>query len=151
MANKTEQQTFAIAEPIAKELGLLIYDVEFKKEGADYILRVFIDREDSGVSIEDCENVTRPLKEILDKENIDYDYLEVSSPGIERQLKRQRDFDRFKGHKVLVSLFKAVDGVKKAEGILVERNEKSTILSINEENKEFENESIASVRLVADF
>ena len=150
MASRIEMMVEELATPIAEQFGLFIYDVEFKKEGSDYMLRVFIDREDGGVNIEDCENVHRPLQDILDEKDVDYSYLEVSSPGIERQLKRQRDFDRFKGSKVLAGFYKAVNGSKKLEGILVERNDEFLVLDAGEEIK-IENENVATVRLVAEF
>ena len=149
MASRIEMMVEELATPIAEQFGLFIYDVEFKKEGSDYMLRVFIDKED-GVNIEDCEKVHRPLQDILDEKDVDYSYLEVSSPGIERQLKRQRDFDRFKGVKVLASFYKAVNGSKKLEGILVERTEEFLVLDAGEEIK-IENENVATVRLVAEF
>lgn len=150
MASRIEMMVEELATPIAEQFGLFIYDVEFKKEGSDYMLRVFIDREDGGVNIEDCENVHRPLQDILDEKDVDYSYLEVSSPGIERQLKRQRDFDRFKGAKVLASFYKAVNGSKKLEGVLVERTDEALVLDAGEEIK-IENENVATVRLVAEF
>lgn len=149
--NSTEIRTEKIAEPLAEKLGLLIYDVEFKKEGPDMVLRVFIDRENSNVSIDDCENMSRPLKELLDGEGIDYSYLEVSSPGIERLLKKQRDFDRFKGEKITVSLFEPVAGSKKAEGILKDRDENFLTVICGGEDVKIDNKKIAWVRLCVDF
>ena len=150
MASRIEMLVEELATPVAEQFGLFIYDVEFKKEGSDYMLRVFIDRDEGGVNIEDCENVHRPLQDILEEKDVDYSYLEVSSPGIERQLKRQRDFDRYRGQKVLASFYKAVEGSKKLEGILVERNEEFLVIDAGEEIK-IENENVASVRLVAEF
>ena len=150
MASRIEMMVEELATPVAEQFGLFIYDVEFKKEGSDYMLRVFIDRDEGGVNIEDCENVHRPLQDVLDEKDVDYSYLEVSSPGIERQLKRQRDFDRFKGVKVLASFYKAVNGSKKLEGILIDRTDEALVLDAGEEIK-IENENVATVRLVAEF
>ena len=129
-----EQKVTLLAEPIAEELGLMIYDVEFKKEGPDYYLRVFIDKEDGYITIDDCEAVSRPLSDKLDEEDpIDKAYyLEVSSPGLERVLKKQRDFDRFLESKVLVKLYQAIDGAKKFEGILKQRTETTTVIQLEE-------------------
>ncbi|MBR4030689.1 MAG: ribosome maturation factor RimP [Clostridia bacterium] len=154
MASKVEDAVWKIAEPIAKEIGLEIYDVEFKKEGPDYYLRVYIDHYERGISIDDCEAVSRPLSDALDEEDPISEgyYLEVSSPGLERQLKRQVDFDRFKGSKVNVKLFKAVDGSKQITGTLVSRNEEC--LELQTENNEIltiNNKDIAVVRLAIDF
>lgn len=153
MASKIEETVWQIAEPIANENGLEIYDVEFKKEGADYFLRVFIDREE-GVSIDDCEAVSRPLSDALDEADPISEgyYLEVSSPGIERQLKRQKDFDRFCGENISVKLFRAVNGTKQLTAKLVSRNdEKLTVEIETGETVEIDNKDVAVVRLAVDF
>ena len=153
MASKIEETVWQNAEPIANENGLEIYDVEFKKEGADYFLRVFIDREE-GVSIDDCEAVSRPLSDALDEADPISEgyYLEVSSPGIERQLKRQKDFDRFCGENISVKLFRAVNGTKQLTAKLVSRNdEKLTVEIETGETVEIDNKDVAVVRLAVDF
>ena len=154
MASKVEETVWAIAEPIANENGVEIYDVEFKKEGPDYFLRVFIDKSDGGISLDDCEAVSRPLSDALDEADPISEgyYLEVSSPGLERQLKRQKDFDRFKGEAVSVKLFAAVNGTKQLTGILKDRNENTLTLEIeNGEILELDNKHIAMVRLSVAF
>lgn len=154
MASKVEETVWAIAEPIANENGVEIYDVEFKKEGPDYFLRVFIDKSDGGISLDDCEAVSRPLSDALDEADPISEgyYLEVSSPGLERQLKRQKDFDRFKGEAVSVKLFAAVNGTKQLTGILKDRNENtSTLETENGEILELDNKNIAMVRLSVAF
>ncbi len=151
---KTEETVMKIAEPIAENLGLEIYDVEFKKEGPDYYLRVFIDRVDGYISIDDCENVSRPLSDALDVEDpIDKAYyLEVSSPGLERQLKRQKDFERFYKNKVTMKLFAAVNGSKNYEGILLERTKENTTIELeNGEKITISNDKISRVNLKAEF
>ncbi len=151
---KTEEAVKNLAQPIAENLGLEIYDVEFKKEGPDYFLRVFIDRRDGYISIEDCEAVTRPLSDALDEADpIEQGYyLEVSSPGLERQLKRQEDFERFYGSKVTIKLYSAVNGSKTLEGVLEERNgENTVILTEGGEKLEVENGKISKVNLKAEF
>lgn len=153
MASKIEETVWQIAEPIANENGLEIYDVEFKKEGSDYFLRVFIDKEE-GVSIDDCEAVSRPLSDALDEADPISEgyYLEVSSPGIERQLKRQKDFDRFCGENISVKLFRAVNGTKQFTAKLVSRNEeKLTVETEAGETIEIDNKDVAVVRLAVDF
>ncbi|MBQ7039374.1 MAG: ribosome maturation factor RimP [Clostridia bacterium] len=142
-----------MAEPIANENGLEIYDVEFKKEGSDYFLRVFIDKEE-GVSIDDCEAVSRPLSDALDEADPISEgyYLEVSSPGIERQLKRQKDFDRFCGENISVKLFRAVNGTKQLTAKLVSRTEDVlTVETEAGEKIEIDNKDVAVVRLAVDF
>lgn len=154
MASKVEETVWAIAEPIANENGVEIYDVEFKKEGPDYFLRVFIDKLDGGISLDDCEAVSRPLSDALDEADPISEgyYLEVSSPGLERQLKRQKDFDRFKGETISAKLFAPVNGTKQLTGILKDRNE--NILTLETENGEIlelDNKNIAMVRLSVAF
>lgn len=114
---------FELAEPIAKENGCEIYDLEFKKEGSDYYLRVFLDMADreKSVSLDECEAVSRALSETLDKADpIEQAYmLEVSSPGIDRQLKTKEHFERFLESDIDIGLYKAVDGAKCITGKLL--------------------------------
>ena len=154
MASKIEDAVWKIAEPIANEIGLEIYDVEFKKEGPDYYLRVYIDHKERGISIDDCEAVSRPLSDALDEADPISEgyYLEVSSPGVERQLKRQVDFDRYIGETINVKLFKAVNGAKQITAKLISRDEE--ILTIETENNEtliINNKDVAVVRLAMEF
>ena len=154
MANKIEEIVEKLAAEIAEPMGILIYDVEFKKEGSDYYLRVYIDREDQPVSIDDCEAVSRPLSDVLDdKDPIDQGYyLEVSSPGLERKLKKQRDFDRFTGEKVNVSFYGSYEGHKNITGILKSRNDVSTEVELeNNELFVIPNDKISSVKLTIEF
>ncbi|MFO7160300.1 MAG: ribosome maturation factor RimP [[Clostridium] cellulosi] len=109
-----------LANPIAERLGLTIWDVEFVKEGASYYLRVFIDK-DEGVTIDDCENMSRALDKELDRvDPIDQSYcLEVSSPGIERELKRDWHFEKYIGNRVKVRLIRPnSSGLRDIDGIL---------------------------------
>lgn len=154
MANKVEEIVEKFAEKIAEPLGIMIYDVEFKKEGSEYYLRVYIDREDEPVSIDDCEAVSRPLSDVLDEEDpIEQGYyLEVSSPGLERKLKKQRDFDRFAGENVCVSFYGSYEGNKSLEGKLISRNNEITEIEVEGECLyKIPNEKISSVRLTIDF
>lgn len=105
--NKTADIVSKLARPVAEKNGCSLWDVEYVKEGGQWFLRVFIDN-DEGVSIGQCEKVSRELEPILDREDpIPQSYiLEVSSAGLERVLKRPEDFEKFMGHLVEVSLFK---------------------------------------------
>ena len=109
-----------LAEPLAESLGLLIWDVRFVKEGADWILRVVIDREEAAVSIDDCVDMTHLLSPALDEADpIEQSYcLEVTSPGIERELTRPEHFAYFLGCPVAVKLFAPRDGRREIAGIL---------------------------------
>ncbi len=108
-----------IAKPIADELGLEIWDIRFVKEGSDWFLRIFIDK-DGGVSIEDCENMSRAIDEPLDEADpIEQSYcLEVSSPGVERELTRDTHFEACTGEKIKVKFIRAVDGKREYSGVL---------------------------------
>lgn len=112
-----------IAEDIAKDitgpLGIDIYDVEYVKEAGEFYLRIYIDKP-GGVTIDDCETVSRALSDELDKSDPIQDayILEVSSPGLGRKLKKDRHFEKSLGEKVEVKLFEAVDGSKEYIGIL---------------------------------
>ena len=154
MANKVEEIVEQLASRIAQPLGIMIYDVEFKKEGSDYYLRVFIDREDTPVSIDDCEAVSRPLSDLLDEEDpIEQGYyLEVSSPGLERKLKKQRDFDRFCGSNVSVSFYGSYEGKKSVVGKLNGRNSECTDIELEDGSLlKIPNEKISSVKLTIEF
>ncbi len=154
MANKTEQIVEQLASPIAENLGLFIYDVEFKKEGPDYFLRVFIDKEDGTISIDECEAVSRPLSDVLDEADpiSESYYLEVSSPGIERKLKKQRDFDRFKDSCVNIKFFAPFNGEKNLVCVLKDRDENLTTVETEKgETVEIENKLIAEVKLYVEF
>ncbi len=108
-----------IAKPIADELGLEIWDIRFVKEGSDWFLRIFIDK-DGGVSIDDCENMSRAIDEPLDEADpIEQSYcLEVSSPGVERELTRDTHFEACTGEKIKVKFIRAVDGKREYSGVL---------------------------------
>ncbi|MBS3897812.1 MAG: ribosome maturation factor RimP [Dethiobacter sp.] len=114
--NKIVMET---AAPLADALGLELVDVEFVKEGGQWILRVCIDRE-GGVMMEHCEAMSCALDEALDSiDPIEEHYLlEVSSPGVERALKKAADYERFTGREVKVRLFSSLNGQKNFTGIL---------------------------------
>ena len=114
-----EAKTEEILLPIAEENGVEIYDVEYVKEGSDWYLRVYIDKE-GGIAVDDCEVVSREADPILDTDDcIEESYiLEVSSPGLGRPLKKDKDFARSIGEEVEVRLFRAVEGCKEYTGLL---------------------------------
>ncbi len=108
-----------IAKPIADDLGLTLWDVRFQKEGTNWYLRIFIDKE-GGIDIEDCVNMSHAIEEPLDRlDPIEQSYnLQVSSPGIERDLVRDEHFTKYIGEKIMLKLPRAVDGQKEFHGIL---------------------------------
>ncbi len=115
----TVATVWSIAEPIAENLGLRLWDVRFEKEGANWYLRVFIDK-DGGISIDDCVDMSHALdKPLDDADPIDQSYcLEVSSPGIERDLKRDSHFEQCIGMKIKVKLIRPLEGKREFSGIL---------------------------------
>jgi len=138
MANKRVVETVrSIAEPIVEELGLELVDVEFVREGKNWYLRVYIDK-DGGVTLDDCEAVSMPLSDKLDElDPIEQSYLlEVSSPGAERPFKSPRDFQKALGEYVRVKLYKAVNGRKTVEGILEKYHGDSVTILTDEDSRE---------------
>lgn len=117
--SNTVNVVWKIAEPIANELGYELWDVRFEKEGADWFLRVFIDKED-GISINDCVDMTHALDEPLDEADpIDQSYcLEVCSPGLERSLKRDSHFEKSIGKAVQLKTIRPIDGIREFKGVL---------------------------------
>lgn len=115
----TEKIVYDMVLPIAEELGFEIWDVSFEKEGAYWYLRVFIDHED-GITIDDCEKMTRPVNQVLDeKDPIPQNYiLEVGSAGLERALCQRWHFERCVGETVKAHAIRPVDGEKEWIGIL---------------------------------
>ena len=150
--SKITDQVWKLAEPVAQQFGLRIWDVEYVREGADWFLRVYIDK-DGPVDISDCENVSRALDPILDEEDpIPDSYtFEVCSAGLERTLKRPQDFVQFLHSPVLVKLYRPRDGAKEFPGILeVYENGRITI-SMGQTTYKFEQAEVALVRLRVTF
>ena len=115
----TVNAVWEIAEPIAKSLGYELWDVRFEKEGANWYLRIFIDKED-GISINDCVDMSHAIDKPLDEADpIEQSYcLEVCSPGLERDLKRDDHFVKSLGKKIMVKLIRPVDGQREFKGTL---------------------------------
>ncbi len=124
-----------LAEPYAKELGLRIWDVRFLKEGADWYLRIFIDK-DGGVSIDDCVDMTHAINKPLDESDpIEQAYfLEVSSPGVERDLVRDEHFTAYLGEKIKVKMIRPVDGKREFSGILEDYNDGNITIRMSDES-----------------
>ena len=151
-ASDYESKTEELLKPIAEQFGVKIYDVEYVKEGSDFYLRSYIDKE-GGVNIEDCENVSRALSDVLDKEDfIDEAYvMEVSSPGLGRTLKQDRHLEYSLGEEVEIKLYKPQDGTKDFEGILKSFDKDEIVVTIGETDKSFIRKDIAIIRLKLDF
>jgi ribosome maturation factor RimP len=139
--------------PTADALGYTLWDVEFLKEGSRRILRVTIDNEE-GITIEDCEKMHRAIDPILDEiDPIEDAYdLEVSSPGIERDLRTTAHIDACIGERVEARFFAPFEGIKQLEGILVGREgEEIVCIEVNGEEKKFPRSAISKLQTLFDF
>lgn len=148
-----EERTAELLEPMMAEHGFELVDVEYVKEGGNWYLRAYIDKPD-GITIDDCELISKALEAKLDAEDlIEGAYvLEISSPGLTRPLKKDKDFARSLGKAVEVKLFKAVDGEKEFYGALSGYSEETVELTVGE-NKTvtLERKNIALIRLAIEF
>ena len=150
---RIEDITAELVLPIVEKLSFEFADVEFLKEGAYWYLRVYIDKQ-GGIAIEDCQIVSEQLSDKLDEvDPIKQSYiLEVSSPGLERPLKRDIDFVRFKGEQVEIKLFQPMNGKRVFEGELIGLNENIvSIKSSSNEILQFDRNDTAMVRRIIKF
>lgn len=139
--------------PITEEYDLEIYDVEYVKEGSDWYLRAYIDKE-GGVTIEDCEKVSRAVSEVMDKEDFipDAYILEVSSPGLGRALKKDKHLARSMGEEVEIRTYKPIEKQKEFSGILRDFDAESITIEPEEgTNIKFARSDVALIRLALDF
>ena len=150
----TEKRIEELIQPTVTEMGYELVDVEFVKEGPNWYLRIFIDKE-GGVTIDDCEAVSKTLEKIFDeKDPIEQAYfLEISSPGIDRPLKKKEDFIKYNGEMVDVKLYKPYEGSKEYTGKLVgyDENDGTVTIEIDDKNIAFTKKEIAGIRLAVIF
>lgn len=147
-----ESKTEELVMPLIKQNNFELVDVEYVKEGSNWYLRVYIDKE-NGINVDDCELISRALSDLLDeKDFIEEAYiLEVSSPGLGRPLKKDKDFERSLTEEVEVKLYKAKDGTKDYKGILKAYDKDSITIEENGTDIVFLRKEIALVRLAFDF
>ncbi len=148
-----EQKTEELLIPIVGENGFELVDVEYVKEGGTWYLRAYIDKP-GGITVDDCEKVSRRLSDLLDeKDYIDEAYiLEVSSPGLGRPLKKDKDLERSIGEEVEIRTFRPIRHQKEFTGILKAYDKEKIIIEMEEqEQMEFERSQIALIRLAFDF
>ncbi len=148
-----EYKTEKLIAPILEQNHFELYDVEYVKEGGNWFLRAYIDKE-NGITVDDCELVSRALSDLLDKNDFipDAYILEVSSPGLGRQLKRDKHFEKSIGEEVEVKLYKPVDKKKEFVGILTAFSQESLTLELeNNKTMVILRSDIAMVRLTFDF
>ena len=148
MANRIEQIALELAEATATELGLYIVDVSYEKG----ILCYYIDR-DGGVGIDECETFSRQVEVVLDNADIiDKEYsLEVSSPGVDRKLKTEREFMYYIGREVEVKLYAQKDGMKELSGILKAYSDKTATIDYNGSDMEIPLKEAVYIRLAFKF
>ncbi len=149
---KITDQVRAFSEPVVESLGCTLWDVEFVREGGEWFLRLYLDKE-GGVSINDCEAVSRAIDPILDeKDPIEQSYrFEVCSAGLERVLKRPSDFEKFLGADVLVKLYRPKNGVKEFPSVLKGYEDGNVTVEYGRQTLTFEKNEVALVRLRATF
>ena len=148
-----EQQTEELLEPIVTGHGFELVDVEYVKEAGTWYLRAYIDKP-GGITVDDCEVVSRQFSDILDeKDYIEDAYIfEVSSPGLGRPLKKEKDFKRSMGEEVEIRTYRAIDRQKEFTGILkAYDNDTVTIAYEDDMEQVFNKSDIALIRLALDF
>ena len=143
----------ALAEPVAEEIGCWVWDVEFVKEGARRILRITIDSEE-GITIDDCEKMHRAIDPILDEADPieEQYYLEVSSPGVERELRTEEHVIACEGWDVEVRLYAPIDGAKNFRGVLLPLGDEGEIrIDANGKEMTFPRASVAKIQTYFEF
>lgn len=142
-----------MALPLCQEVGVVLWDVSFEKEGGQYMLTVTIDRE-GGVDIDHCEKLSRALDPMLDAKEFDslppYT-LCVSSAGLERRLKKPEHFAKYLGETVEVKFYKPIDGAKVVEGVLIAYDNGDVTIEAGGQTRVYEAKDVAAVRLTVQF
>ena len=138
--------------PIIEEGNFELVDVEYVKEGANWYLRIYADKE-GGINIDDCVTISRAIEVKLDEKDVIEDayILEVSSPGLGRQLKKDRDYKRSLGEEIEFKLYKARNKQKEFEGILKDFDEHTFTITLDDEDVVFDRKDIAMMRLAVHF
>lgn len=146
-----EIRTEQLLAPIADKNGVEIYDVEYVKEGSDWYLRAYIDKPE-GVTINDCETVSRALSDALDVEDFIEDayILEVSSPGLGRTLKKDRHLEKSLGEEVEIRTYKPIDKQKEFSGVLKAYDAETVTVEEDGKERVFNRKETALIRLVLD-
>ncbi len=151
-SNKIEEKVQNLLENTIINLGYELYDVIYEKEGKDFYLRIFIDKE-SGISINDCEYVNNNINDILDEADYIKDayFLEVSSPGLERTLRKDKHFISQIGNEIYIKLYSQVEKKKEFIGILEDYNENDITINVNNKSVKIDKKNIAIAKTVFNF
>ena len=149
---KIEEKVESLIENKVQELGYSLYDVEYVKEGKDYFLRIYIESK-KGISLDDCELVSNNITELLDKEDYikEQYFLEVSSTGVEKVLKKDKHLESNIGVNVQVKLFKPFNGQKQYEGILKDFDEDNVIIEAVSEEIKIDRQNIGQIKTIFDW
>ena len=147
--NNIENKVTELLENIITNLGYDLYDVFYVKEGKDYYLRIVIDKPE-GIDINDCETVNNAINDILDEADYikEQYFLEVSSPGVERTLRKEKHYESQIGKEIEVKLFKPIDKQKELIGILEEYNEKEITINLGDKNIKIDLKDIALAKTI---
>jgi ribosome maturation factor RimP len=148
-----EQETEKLLDPIMEEYGFELVDVEYVKEGSNWYLRAYIDKE-GGITVDDCELVSRRMSVLLDeKDYVEGSYIfEVSSPGLGRPLKKEKDYARSLGKDIEIRTYRAIDKEKEFYGVLKSYDDKTVTIEMDDgAKKTFAKSEIALIRLAFDF
>ena len=149
---KVTELVATLAQPVVEANGCQLWDVEYVREGSEYFLRLYLDKE-GGVDINDCERISRAMDPILDeKDPIATSYhFEVCSAGLERTLKRPSDFERFMGSAITVKLYRPRNGLKEIPCVLTGYEDGKITVTAGKETITFEKSEVALVRLRVEF
>ena len=144
-----EEKTEKLLEGKISELGYELYDIEYVKEGQNYYLRVYIDNE-NGINLEDCEKVSNGINDILDEANYikEQYFLEVSSPGIERVLRKDKHLEKYVEEEIEIKLFKPINKQKQYIGILDSFDSENIKINVNEEILEISRKDISQIKTI---
>ena len=148
-----EQKTEELLTPVVSGFGFELGDVEYVKEGGTWYLRAYIDKP-GGITVDDCEAVSRAFSDILDEKDYIADsyVFEVSSPGLGRPLKKEKDYARSLGEEVEIRTYRAIDRQKEFEGILKSYDENTVTIAYEDGGEQtFDRSEIALIRLALDF
>lgn len=152
MANIEERVETLITRPI-ENLGYQLYDVQYAKEGKDYFLRIFIENPNGSISLEDCEKVNDSIEELLDSADYikEQYFLEVSSTGIEKIIRKQKHLQENIGQYITVNLFKPLNKTKEFVGILTKFDDETIWINVNGEIIELERKNISLIKKYYDW
>jgi len=144
-----EERVESLVEKKINDLGYELYDVEYAKEGKDYYLRIFVDKPE-GIDLNDCEKVNDGINDLLDQADYikEQYFLEVSSPGVERTLRKDKHLEDNLGNLIEVKLFKPIEKQKLIQGILKDFNKENLTIQTKDENIEIERKNISVIKTV---